>query len=80
MRILITGGFGFIGGRVAKFMQSVGHEIILGTRSPGKRADWLPSAEIVITPWMDSVVLETICKNVDLIILYFPMRAYKRRN
>jgi UDP-glucose 4-epimerase len=75
MRILITGGFGFIGGRVAKFMQSLGHEIVLGTRSTGKRADWLPSAEIVITTWTDTVVLETICKNVDVVIHTAGMNA-----
>ena len=33
MRVLITGGFGFVGGRLGKHLQDSGHEVILGSRN-----------------------------------------------
>jgi uncharacterized protein YbjT (DUF2867 family) len=33
MRILIAGGFGFVGGRLAVHLAQVGHQIVLGSRN-----------------------------------------------
>lgn len=68
MRILITGGFGFVGGRLADYLAKTGNTIILGTRHSNGPPDWLPQAEIVKIAWDDEFKLERICNNVDLVI------------
>jgi UDP-glucose 4-epimerase len=68
VRVLITGGFGFVGGRVAQHLQEIGHVALLGTRQVTGRADWLPGAIVVQTAWRDDVALEHICHEVDAII------------
>lgn len=68
MRILITGGYGLIGGRLAQHLQRAGHQIILGSRNASSPPDWLPQAEVVQTGWNDSCALERICNRVDVAI------------
>jgi UDP-glucose 4-epimerase len=75
MRILITGGFGFVGGRMAQRMNSAGHEVLLGSRHAAPVAGWLPGAPIVRTPWDDPAALEQLCRGVDLLIHAAGMNA-----
>lgn len=75
MRILITGGFGFVGGRVAQHLQQAGHQIELGSRKASNPPDWLPQAEVVQTDWDDGRALEQICNGVDVVILAAGMNA-----
>ena len=75
MRILITGGFGFVGGRVAQHLHQAGHEVILGSRNERKSPEWLPRAKVVKTDWNDGVALKNICSDVDLIIQAAGMNA-----
>ena len=75
MRILITGGFGFVGGRLAVHLSKVGHEIILGTRHSITPPDWLSQVEVAKIIWDDEVVLERSCKGVDAIIHTAGMNA-----
>jgi UDP-glucose 4-epimerase len=75
MRILITGGFGFIGGRLAQHLHEAGHDVLLGSRSAVASANWLPQAEVVQTDWCDGSALEQICRDVDLVIHAAGMNA-----
>ena len=75
MHILITGGFGFVGGRIAVHLAHAGHQIILGTRHSIASPDWLPQAEVAKIVWDDEVVLERSCDGVDLIIHAAGMNA-----
>jgi UDP-glucose 4-epimerase len=75
MRILITGGFGFVGGRIAKHLVQAGHQITLGTRHSISYPDWLPQAEVAQISWDDEKVLERICDDVDVIIHAAGMNA-----
>jgi len=75
MRILITGGFGFIGGRLAQHLHQGGHDVLLGSRSTIASANWLPQAEVVQTDWCDGSALEQICKGVDVVIHAAGMNA-----
>jgi len=68
MRILITGGFGFVGGRLAVHFAQLGHQIILGSRHPFTSPDWLPQAEVEIIAWDDIAALERSSDGVDVII------------
>lgn len=74
-RILITGGFGFIGGRLAVHLAQAGHQVVLGSRSDQPRPEWLPEAEVVQTFWGDAEALETICQGVDVVIHAAGMNA-----
>jgi UDP-glucose 4-epimerase len=75
MRILITGGFGLIGGRVGQHLQQVGHQIVLGSRKASKPPDWLPQAEVVQTCWGDESALDQICGGVEVVIHAAGMNA-----
>lgn len=75
MRILITGGFGLIGGRLGQHLQRVGHQVVLGSRKASSSPDWLPQADVVRTEWDDSRILEQICGGVDVVIHAAGMNA-----
>lgn len=75
MRMLITGGFGFVGGRLAVHLVQVGHKIILGTRHSAASPEWLPQVEVAKIAWDDEVALERLCNGVDVIIHAAGMNA-----
>jgi len=68
VRILITGGFGFIGGRLAKFLDFQHHEIFLASRSESSAPEWLPSAQVSKVDWSDQESLALACSNIDVVI------------
>ena len=68
MRILITGGFGFVGGRLAVHLAQAGHQIVLGSRNASSPPIWLPQAEVVQIVWEDDRTLEHCCDGVDGVI------------
>ena len=75
MRILITGGFGFLGGRLAVYLAKVGHQVVLGSRNKVGPPEWLQQAEVVQTEWHDTDVLEYCCRGVDQVIHAAGMNA-----
>ncbi len=75
MRILITGGFGFVGGRLAVHLAQSGHQIILGTRHSKTSPEWLPQAEVAKIAWDDEEALERSCDGVNVIIHAAGMNA-----
>ena len=75
MRILITGGFGFVGGRLAVHLAQAGHQIVLGSRNASSPPVWLPQAEVVQFVWDDDRSLERCCDGVDVVIQAAGMNA-----
>ncbi|MES2188902.1 MAG: SDR family oxidoreductase [Pseudomonadota bacterium] len=75
MRVLITGGFGFVGGRLAQQMQAAGHEVLLGSRRAALPPVWLPDSQVVMTPWNDAEALARICRDVDFLVHAAGMNA-----
>lgn len=75
MRVLITGGFGFVGGRLAAHLVQHGYKVILGSRTLRGVPDWLPSAEVMQTDWTDQCSLEKNCIGVDVVIQAAGMNA-----
>ncbi len=68
MRILITGGFGYIGSILAVHLSKLGHEIILGTRKKAIPPEWLPKSSVISMDWLNYEGLSDYLREVDLII------------
>lgn len=75
MRVLITGGFGYVGGRVAQYLDHLGFRIVLGSRTHNTPPSWLPGAESVQTDWNDEDELEEMCRGVDIVLHAAGMEA-----
>lgn len=68
MKLLITGGFGYLGGRLAQFLASRDNAILLGSRQQVERPSWLPQAMTVQTRWASLESLEEVCTGIDAVI------------
>lgn len=69
MRMLITGGFGYLGSRLAQyFALQDGYDIVLGSRTSQKAPAWLPQASVINIPWDSPSGLDDVCAGVDVII------------
>jgi UDP-glucose 4-epimerase len=68
MRVLVTGGFGYLGGRIAQALCDAGVEVVLGSRKERKAPVWLPQAVIAELVWGDQEKLQSICEQVDAVI------------
>ena len=75
MRVLITGGFGYIGANLGEYLLQNGHQVILGSRRDRSSPRWLPQAEVVKIYWEDETALATLCQGVDAIVHAAGMNA-----
>lgn len=76
MKLLITGGCGYLGGRLAQFLVSqTSHEILLGSRQCTGRPAWLPQATVVQIRWDSPSGLEQICTGVEAVVHLAGMNA-----
>lgn len=71
-RILITGGLGYLGGRIARHLARTtseqGDELLVGTRKRGlQRPEWLASGNLVHFDLL-SADLSSVCREVDVIV------------
>ncbi len=75
MKILITGGLGFVGGRLSINLLKSGHEIVVGTRKSINPPAWLANARIARLDWKSDKSLSNACLGVDLVIHAAGMNA-----
>jgi UDP-glucose 4-epimerase len=75
MRVLISGGFGFVGGRLAQHLHQAGHQVVLGSRTASSPPEWLREAEVVKMDWNDRDALAAVCAGGDVIIHAAGMNA-----
>jgi len=75
VKVLVTGGFGFLGGRFAQYLYGKGYDILLGSRKKQKIPDWLSQAVTVQIDWEDQDSLVEVCNAVDVIIHTAGMNA-----
>ena len=79
--ILITGGFGYIGGRLAKAISTnTKHRVILGSRKPKKIPRQLPGVSSVLTQWDSPESLISIMHGIDVVIHASGMNAQDCEN
>jgi UDP-glucose 4-epimerase len=75
-RILITGGFGYLGGRIAvELAKNPNYIVRLGTRKHQKSPTWLPDAEIAEMNFSDSLSLKKALHDVNWVVHLAAMNA-----
>lgn len=76
MKLLITGGLGYLGGRLAQFIASQGgYEILLGTRQQVASPHLPFQKSLVQTRWDSPADLEQILAGVDVVVHLAGMNA-----
>ena len=75
LRILVAGGRGFLGGRIAAHLAEAGHHIILGSRIQAVAPPWLPQAKTALMQWDDPHALKDACQRVDVVVHAAGMNA-----
>ncbi len=75
MKILITGGLGYLGGRLGAFLTSNSTEVYLGSRFNQPKPSWLKSGKIVKMDFCDRNSLLKACDDMDVIIHAAGMNA-----
>jgi UDP-glucose 4-epimerase len=67
--ILIAGGLGYIGGRVALGLHQAGYKIVCGTRHEKPLSpDWLSHMRMVTLKWESEDALISACQNINCVI------------
>jgi len=67
LKILITGGNGYLGSRLAVYLKNQGHEIIIGVRNSIEVLTWNVGMEILVLDWENLALIEKKLKNVEVI-------------
>lgn len=67
-RVLITGGFGYLGGAIACQLAKKGFTVRLSSRDKRKSPQWLPHAETSILKLQCEASIEQSLKDVDIVI------------
>lgn len=75
MKVLIAGGFGFVGSRIAQALATAGCEISLGSRTARGAPEWLPAAEVRIMDWSNTKALQEACHGADAVVHAAGMNA-----
>ena len=68
-KILITGGMGFVGGRLAQLLTAGGNsEVILGSRIKHTSMSWLPNAKVIAMNFNSEQSLQFACQGIDAVV------------
>lgn len=67
--VLVTGAFGYVGGRVAKHLAQLGHAVRLGTRRANLPPPvWLRRGSVTASDPLDEVQLQAACRDVQCVV------------
>jgi UDP-glucose 4-epimerase len=76
LKVLITGAFGYLGGRLAQFLYDKNYLVYLGSRFAREAPNGLPKAKVILTHWGHQDELKRICRDIDIIIHLAGMNAH----
>ena len=65
--VLITGGFGFLGGRLGQFL-SAHYNVTLASRTEQRAPQWLSFSKTIKIDWESEQSLLDACKSADIVI------------
>ncbi len=69
MKILVSGGFGYLGSHVSEYLSNKGHEVrILSRTAHPELSEWSRQFEVVTGDISDYASIENCCRNVDVVI------------
>ena len=69
MRILVTGGFGYLGSHISNYFLNKGHKVkILSRTSHPELSEWSQQFEVVIGDVSEYSSIENCCQDIDVII------------
>ena len=67
--ILITGGLGYLGGRLVLGLHQAGYRVVCGTRRDlASPPDWLPDIKMVQLDWNSLDSLAEACRGIDCVV------------
>lgn len=66
-RILVTGGFGYVGGRIATRLLRDGHQVRIASRRK-TAPDWARSAELATVEWGQDGSLAELCRGMEVVV------------
>lgn len=75
MRILVTGGRGFVGGRISEYLSRQGHQVVIGSRQHQHPPIWLAESETALLNFDEQSSLRQACFNVEVVIHAAGMNA-----
>ena len=75
MKVLISGGFGLIAGRLAELFSNSGHEVWLASRTLKTKVNSLSKIHLIKINWDDEANLKRVCMGMDIIIHAAGMNA-----
>ena len=75
MRVLITGGLGYLGGRLANHFSNAGFSVLIGSRRKVPSPFWSPNSKILKMEWTNENNLLEACTNVDIVFHAAGMNA-----
>ncbi|QDC51238.1 SDR family oxidoreductase [Candidatus Methylopumilus universalis] len=68
-RVLLTGGLGYVGGRVALALRDSGFDVYCGTRRIELKAPkWFPEMQMLHVDWESRDSLVNLCQEVDFVV------------
>lgn len=69
MRILVTGGFGYLGSHISNHFLNKGHTVKILSRSPHlELSEWSRQFEVIIGDVSKYPSIENCCQNIDIVI------------
>jgi len=75
MKVLVTGGTGYLGGRIARYLDKKGYKVSITTRSPLKENRFKQSVSIEYIDWDNPGLIEKLCSKYDVILHSAGMNA-----
>lgn len=75
MKVLVAGGFGFVGARIAQALHEAGYEAMIGSRVRRSAPTWLAQSRVRQMDWESITALQTACTGLDAIVHAAGMNA-----
>jgi UDP-glucose 4-epimerase len=77
LRILITGGLGYLGERLSSFLSKQGHKIFAASRNYNQDYKFLNNVSLCQIDWSSDSSINQACQNCDVIIHTAGMNSYE---
>tara|TARA_B100001093_G_scaffold100534_1_gene92599 strand:+ start:2771 stop:3727 length:957 start_codon:yes stop_codon:yes gene_type:complete len=74
-KVLITGGFGLIGSRLALHLSSLGYEVFITSRCNRNTSEVFKLCTPILVNWDDAHSLYNACRNMDIVVHAAGMNA-----